>query len=245
MNAEFEQNGYLICRNVVGRNEVNAWMALYGFLTLGGRKVEYNPVAVNEPHLEPLLAIIAAYPAILDCVQSVFGPDIALYNKRFVVKDQHSRGEVFLHQDTPYHVGNMRKLSAFVALSPMNESNGGMFLYRTSHQFGYLGDAGELDSTVLPPECWFGSPILNPGDVLLMHSACWHGSSEHIAGPDRILADIIYAPADDPGCDELMRGKWLPRVRLTADMREKMFKRSRSSRLAGLQAENEKLRNNK
>ena len=66
-------------------------------------------------------------------------------------------------------------------------------------------------------------PALSAGDVVLMHSACWHESGANTCGVDRIMADIIYCHRDDPGLR-------IPRDR-------DLFKRSRVSRIKELQAQ--------
>ena len=243
LKENFERDGYAIVRGAVGRAQADLWRALWddwhdseaGF----GRKVNpFNPVAVDT--IPPGLEDMPAHPQLLDIVEAVFGPDIALYNHRFVVKDQHSREPVFLHQDTPYHVGWPTKASLFVALSEMHTGNGGLIFVRGSHRWGYLGDAGEISNDTLRERALSGTVTdgavsLTPGDAVLMHSACWHASLSHQGGDDRILADIIYQPANDPSGIKLLRGKWRcePQPWLRSG---KIFARSRTSRLAELQA---------
>jgi hypothetical protein len=196
----------------------------------GRRKVDrFNPVAVNETP-PPILAKMHQHPAILDVIEQAFGPDLALYNQRFVIKDHHSRGAVFPHQDSPYHVGWPNKASAFVPLSEVSSESGGMIFYPGTNQFGYLGDAGELNLDVLGSDWPSISPSLSPGDFVLMHSSTWHGSHPHTGGPDRVLADIIYQPADDPSGIALLRGQW--QTELFLQRRPDMFVRSRVSRLS-------------
>ena len=240
MNNEFEQNGYLLHRRLIDSDTVSAWAALYASLADPNRVPEFNPVAINDDRMQPLLSLITRHPAILDAVEEVFGPNIALYNQRFVVKDAKSRDAVFLHQDTPYHIGWPRKLSAFVALSESKMENGGLYLRRATHIWGYLGDAGELNPEVLGPNQWLNAIDMHPGDVLLMHSACWHGSYAHTEGPDRVLTDIIYQPADDPSGKKLMRGTWKTNDHIQDEQRANMFIRSRTSRLKELQEQLDK-----
>jgi len=235
MNRSFQDDGYYLARSVIHPVTVQAWADLYRSLADENRVPEYNPVAINQPQLQPLLSIIARNFDLLDVVQEIWGPNIALYNQRFVVKDKHSRGPVMWHQDTPYHIGFMNKCSAFVALSESSQRNGGLQLMRGTHKYGYLGDAGEINTDCKPDGCWISEHEMKPGDVLFMHSACWHCSPPHMDGPDRILADIIYQPADDPSGKELLRGEWKTHDRISEEMREKLFVRSRSMRLKELQ----------
>lgn len=214
----------------------SAWAVFHADKLASGRNVNrFNPVAVDEKPPEPL-ASMHRHPALLDVVGQVFGPDLALFNQRFVVKDAYSRGPVFLHQDFPYHIGWPNKASLFVPLSVAGPENGGVTFYPGTHHFGYLGDAGEIDPSILP-EVWPEfTPTLQPGDVALMNSLVWHRSGPHVRGPDRVLVDIIYQPADDPSGIALLRGKW--RTDLFLDRRDKqLFVRSRVTRLVEMQRE--------
>ena len=230
----FDKSGLMIFRGVLAPEVVASWRATYDRLGNPERKVEFNPVAVNDEALQPLLRLIATHPVILAAVSEIFGHDIALYNQRFIVKDKYARDSVFLHQDTPYHVGWPNKASAFVALSRVTAENGGLIFYPGSHRYGYLGDAGEIDrkwTDGMTPVC----PELTQGDFVLMHSALWHESHPNTNGIDRILADIHYQPTDDPSGKELLQGEWRTPFRMPPEMRDGALKRSRVSRLKELQ----------
>jgi hypothetical protein len=174
---------------------------------LPSRKADqFNPVEVAEDDdLHGLLSQLSEHPALLDFAEFIIGPDIGLYNQRFVVKDQHSRAAVPLHQDTPYHKGFPEKWSFFVALAEMTPYNGLLVVYQGSHQLGHLGDAGEIRADLAAGFRAVRFPMM-PGDVLAMHSSCWHESLAHTSGPDRLLADIILQPASDPSTVAVLRG---------------------------------------
>ncbi len=232
----FELTGLLVFKGAIATDAVASWRIAYDNLSNPDRTPEYNPVAVNEAALQPVLHLIATHPVILAAVTEIFGPDIALYNQRFIVKDKHARDPVFLHQDTPYHIGWPQKASAFVALSNVTAENGGLIFYPSTHKLGYLGDAGEINRELVRGE---GVGIeLSQGDFVIMHSALWHESGANTNGIDRILADIIYQPASDPSGIELLQGEWkttAPRIPLS--LRDKLLVRSRASRLRDLQTE--------
>lgn len=228
----FDDTGVLVFKNALPTDVVAGWRMQYDALSNPERVPEYNKVAVNDERLQPLLSLIAANPVILDAVEQVFGHDIALYNQRFIVKDKHARDVVFLHQDTPYHVGWPTKLSAFVALSRVMPENGGLIFYPGTHKYGYLGDAGEIRR-----EHWAGAsdcPELTQGDFVLMHSATWHESARNTNGIDRILADIIYQPANDPSGNQLLRGEWLV-DQMPESVRANLFVSSRTMRMREMQ----------
>jgi ectoine hydroxylase-related dioxygenase (phytanoyl-CoA dioxygenase family) len=235
----FDQAGIFIIRGAVPggilQEWLEAWDAFYATKLAENRKVNrFNPVAVDEIPPAPLSEIHKC-PAILDVIEQAMGADIALYNQRFVIKDHNSRGAVFLHQDYPYHFGWPFKASAFIALSQVNERNGGMFFYPGSHQFGYLGDAGEINPDILPPDWPKICPSLEPGDFVLMNSLTWHASGPHLEGCDRVLVDVIYQPAFDPSSVALLRGQWQTEIFLSDVQKRSIFNRSRSIRLKEMQ----------
>ena len=234
----FRQTGVFVIRQAISMDTIHEWQRVweqfYGTDLGGNRSVnKFNPVAVDETP-PPELAAMHRNPQLLDVIEQAFGPDIGLYNQRFVIKDYQSRGPVFLHSDFPYHLGWPNKASAFVPLSIVTPENGGMTFYPGTNQFGYLGDAGELNPEVLDKDWPVICPSLNPGDFVLMNSCTWHSSGPHVSGPDRVLADIIYQPADDPSSIDLLRGRWQTEIFLKR--RPDLFLRSRVTRLKELQS---------
>ena len=236
----FKKTGLFVIRKAIPAEQLAAWVksweSFYETELSGGRRINrFNKVSIDGV-TTPLLDDIHKSSALLDIVEQAFGPDIALYNQRFVIKDKHRTGDVFLHNDYPYHFGWPTKASAFVALSKIDSSNGKLYFYPGTHQFGYLSDAGELNPSVLGDNWPVLSPDLEPGDVVLMDSSTWHGSLPFSNGPDRIFADIIYQPADDPSGISLLRGEWQTEIFLDRD-KSQLFKRSRASRIGEMQAE--------
>lgn len=65
-------------------------------------------------------------------------------------KDKENVKKVVLHNDIDYMAGASEAYSFFFALTDANPSNGGLIIYPATHNFGSLGDAGELNADVLP-----------------------------------------------------------------------------------------------
>ena len=233
----FERDGVVIVRDVFDKQRMEALLQMWKDYAISTQRTinRWNPVEWEiDYHMPMALAYLYLEERLLDAVETVIGPNICLYNRRFVVKDVHATGPVHLHQDSCYHKGNLNKLSAFVPLTQMTPANGGLNFYLGSHKMGFLGDAGAIareHATMF--ECI--SPVLNPGDVALMHSHCWHDSGPNTTSEDRVIADIHYQPSDDPTGVALLRGKWLTDVRMPYGLRTQPFERSRVSRLKELQ----------
>ena len=236
----YTQTGVFVVTSAFPTDAVGPWLSSWSDFyqsRLTERQVyRFNPVAVTEEPPENLKAIYRN-SRLLDIAERIFGPDIALYNFRILIKDKHSRGPVFRHQDLCYHTGHMDRASFFVPLSRANRSNGALTFVLGTHHFGYLGDAGEILDDVLDRDWPTLSPELSPGDLVVMHSALWHESGPHSQGEDRVMADICLQPAFDPSGIEILRGKATTEYRIPEALRGKVFKRSRVSRLAELQSQ--------
>jgi len=244
LNVElYREAGVFILRRALPTATVQNWQSalqvFYATTLAAGRKVyASNPVAVSEA-LPRELAAVHRHEKLLDIAETIHGADIALYNQRLLVKDQHGRAAVFTHQDFAYQTGWPDKTSVFVPLDPADADNGGMIFYPGTHHYGYLGDAGEISSdsfSSLPTFC----PRLEPGDVVLMHPFTWHESGPHRHGPDRATVQIYYQPSDDPSGTALLRGQWRTEIFIGDPRPERLFRRSRVGRLREMQAEIDK-----
>lgn len=208
----YDKYGIYIMRNVIPNDVIiewqQEWKVFYEENLANGRDVhQANPVALKE-QLPIKLAKMYRNEILINVAKQIHGENIALYNHRFVIKDKFSLDKVFLHQDSCYHLGYLNKCSFFVPLSYVDELNGGLSFYLGSHKCGYLGDAGEIDPTSFPFSFEKITPILNPGDFVIMNSHTWHESGPNISKVDRILADIHYQPSNDPTSKELLCGEW-------------------------------------
>lgn len=208
----FRAAGIFIMRNAIAKDVIEQWQATWlefqATRLHDNRDVNpANPVALSE-QLPPPLAYMYRNPVFIETMRQVLGEHIALYNHRFVIKDRFSTGKVFLHQDSCYHVGNLNKCSLFVPLSKVNRDNGGLTFHVGSHQLGFLGDAGEINPEKFDMHWPTVTPELQAGDFVIMHSSLWHESGPNTSGVDRILADTIVQPADDPTGKELLCGEW-------------------------------------
>lgn len=210
--AVFRKTGVFVVRNAIARDVVDAWVSewkvFHATILEKGRDVNRaNPVSLNE-QLPERLAHMYREPVFAQTLKAIMGDHIALYNHRFVIKDALSPNKVFLHQDSCYHAGNLNKCSVFVPVSRVDKDNGGLTFHVGSHRLGVLGDAGEIDPTSFDVQWPTVTPELMPGDFVVMDSRLWHESGPNLSGIDRIMADMIMQPADDPTGQELLCGEW-------------------------------------
>jgi ectoine hydroxylase-related dioxygenase (phytanoyl-CoA dioxygenase family) len=239
LNDCYKRDGVVVVRSALDIKKAYRWARAWAeFIDDHSRDpAQYHPTEwLIDDSMPEILRNIYKCDQILYLVELLLGPDICMYNKRFVVKDSTFTRAVPLHQDCGYHRGHFKKLSAFVPLTTMTPENGGLSFVLRSQEFGYLGDAGYIDEGLID-EMGLSvySPTVFPGDVVLMHSSVWHKSGERTDGPDRVLADIHYQPADDPSGVELVRGQWRTPFRYNEHMRSAPFTSSRMMRLAAFE----------
>ena len=236
----YRETGFFVVRRLIPEDQIREWQLewdrFYMEKLADKRNVDrFNPVNVNE-QLSPKLAEIHKCSQLLDVMQLIY-PDLALFMQRFVIKDQNSRDPVFIHQDFCYDYGWPEKTTVFIPLSVSNKDNGGISFYPGTHHFGYLGDAGEINSEIISADWPLVCPSLEPGDIAMIHTCTWHCSPPHVRGPDRIVTQATFQPASDPSSVALLRGKWQTKYRLCGISRDKFFVRSRVSRLRELQGQ--------
>lgn len=208
----YTETGVFIIRNAIPIDEILNLQSIWNeyFYNLNkneSRNIDLNnPVNFNE-NLPEGLNNFWKSGSIQSISKDIYGDNVALYNHRIVMKDKKSDQSIFLHQDYPYHIGFHEKCSLFVPLFNCGLENGGMTYYLGSHQYGYLGDAGEIDESKFHQ--WLKiTPELNAGDIVVMNSLVWHKSGPNFSKKDRVLFDIIIQPSNDPSGIELITGEW-------------------------------------
>lgn len=217
-----------------------AWNSFYSLIASTRKINPRNPAIIYEA-LPEILAQLYKHPVLLDIVEKVHGPDIALYFHRFLVKDKSHPDALFMHQDFGYNTGWPDKISVFVPMNTIGPENGGMIFYPGTHEYGFLGDIGDLTPEALAPDMPSICPTVEPGDTILMHQFTWHGSGPFHSGPERGLAQVTYQPANDPTGIELLRGSWQVDRVTGPYVNDKIFKRSRIQRLQEMQAQLDKI----
>lgn len=175
---------------------------------------------------------------IQDIAKKLFNGETGWDFVRIVRKDDENREPIFLHQDVSYQMGSGNSYSLFIALTPIHPDNGGIRVHLGTHQLGYLGDAGELNSNALPEGLPILQPNLSPGDALIMHSAAWHESGRNNEGSDRVYLELHLVSSESPysrgNICGFKQSSWAFNGDLiTRDMNQ-LFTKSRSQRLKAL-----------
>ena len=161
----------------------------------------------------PMMAKIAAIPAVLDAVQSILGPNLLVWSCELFIKEPSTRKIVSWHQDLTYWgMGETDdQMTAWIALSPATPQSGCMKFVAgshnnrivahrdTFHEDNLLSRGQEIAVEV--DEASATDIVLQPGQMSLHHGRMFHASGPNSSGDRRIGCAIRYVT---PGVKQLV-----------------------------------------
>lgn len=228
--------GFFVLRAGIGKENAERYLHTYRELSAQGvlKRSEFHSTEVKISHVDhfddlPKLAELQnVWP-------HLYGGIVGTSFKRILAKAADSPNPVILHQDICYQYGETEQYSFFMALTECGLTNGGLKFYPGTHKLGYLGDAGTLNPEILPDGLPVCSPVLYPGDVVMMHSSTWHFSDAFVSGNERIYIELHVLDGNSPFSRETIAGTPTNGWKVDYDpvMREdaNFFVRSRSQSL--------------
>jgi chlorinating enzyme len=139
----YRREGYLIYKQpVLPEDKFNALRAYFDKL-LADLPASERPEAMDVPHfMNPELNKWAMDDAILDLVEPITGPDIALFSTHFICKPKGNGKRVPWHEDSAYWKGKiepMEVVTVWLALDPSLKENGCMMVIPGTHRTGHKG----------------------------------------------------------------------------------------------------------
>jgi hypothetical protein len=200
----------------------------------------------HKPHLLFTgLADLVRHPRILDTVEDLYGPDLLCWSSSFFIKEQESPAFVSWHQDSTYWgLSRPDVVTAWVAFTPANESNGAMQVIPGSHHRDQIPHRDTFakhnlltrgqEVAVDVDERQAVRLDLRPGEMSLHHVRLVHGSPPNTSDDRRIGFAIRYIPtsvsqvAGDEDSATLVRGEdryghFAPEPRPRADLEPGML----------------------
>lgn len=163
-----------------------------------------NRTQLNYPHVIFRFAdALVRHPRILDAVEAVLGPDLMVWGATFFIKEPHTRNYVSWHQDLRYWgLDSEDQVSAWLALSPVTESNGCMRFVPGSHRGEMVrhrdtySDCNVLtrgqEADIRIDESNTVKAELAPGQISLHHGKLLHASGPNHSHERRIGLTINY-----------------------------------------------------
>ena len=169
---------------------------------------EVNAESRNNLHLSfEFLDALAHNPVIVDAMEDLIGPDIALWASVMFIKEPSSKHYVSWHQDATYMgMDDVNFPTPWIALSPSNLETGCMTMISGSHRQEIrehedtfaehnILTRGQVIAEV--DESKGVDLILEPGEMSIHHGAIIHGSKPNKSQQRRIGFSLqSYMPPD-------------------------------------------------
>ncbi len=190
--GQFRREGYLVFKEQVLPAAKFIALKSYFETVLAQLPASERPEAMDVPHfLHPKLLEWAFDDAILDLMQPIVGPDIALFSTHFICKPKGNGRRVPWHEDSAYWKGLIEPMeicTVWLAIDPSRKENGCMMVIPRTHTEGRAGfsDYGEVDAAknVFPTEILKSQrddskrvPVeLEPNQCSLHDARIMHGS---------------------------------------------------------------------
>jgi ectoine hydroxylase-related dioxygenase (phytanoyl-CoA dioxygenase family) len=155
--------------------------------------------------LFPWAAALVRHKRILDCVESLIGPDIMVFHTTVWLKEPYSETFVPWHQDATYFgLAPFEHVTAWVALTDSTPENGCVQIIPHSHSTGQRPHFDQPDpKAMLSRGQTLADPIdesravgleLAAGDVSFHHTLAFHRSGINRTDQRRIGIGVSYIP---------------------------------------------------
>ena len=185
----YRTEGYLIRRQPLFPKDKFEGLKHYFENLLAALPEGQRPESMDVPHfVHPELFEWLFAPEVLDLVEPILGPDLALFSSHFICKPKGDGRRVPWHEDSAYWKGQldpMDVVTVWLAIDPSIEANGCMRVIPralhgyseyepvdpTKNVFAIQIKAGQFD-----PEKAV-SVVLNPGECSLHDARIIHGSN--------------------------------------------------------------------
>lgn len=188
----YRDEGYLIYRDQVLSGEKFSGLKKCFEKILGDLPSEVRPESMDVPHFaHPELFEWLFDDQVLDLVEPILGPDIALFSSHFICKPQGNGKRVPWHEDSAYWRGQLDPMdvcTVWLAIDPSRRENGCMQVIPRTHNTGRLGfsdyDPVDTAKNVFPTEITkvqrdeskAVAIELEPGQASLHDGRIMHGS---------------------------------------------------------------------
>lgn len=208
--AFYRREGYLLPTEKVFPDR--KFQALKGHFEelLARWPVDQRPEGMDVPHFaDPSLMEWLLADEVLDLVEPIIGPDIALFSSHFICKPKGDGKRVPWHEDSAYWktmLSPMEVVTVWLAIDPSTPSNGCMYVIPHTHNTGRKGfsDYDPVDpaknvfnieitpnqrNDALAVPC-----VLEPGQCSLHDGRLMHGSAANTSDLRRCGYTMRYMP---------------------------------------------------
>ena len=204
----YQREGYLVYRDQVFSQDQFTGLKSYFETLLDALPAEFRPEAMDVPHFaHPELFRWLFDDQVLDLVEPILGPDIALFSSHFICKPKGNGKRVPWHEDSAYWrdmINPMEVCTVWLAIDPSRRENGCMQVIPRTHNTGNLGfsDYAPVDTArnVFPTEITSiqrdeskaEAIELEPGQASLHDGRIMHGSEPNVSNLRRCGYTMRY-----------------------------------------------------
>ena len=207
LKKEYDKNGYAIVRSAIDPELVSEvenhvhWLS-EKYPDTRPEAFHHN-LLVNDPFIHHLLDS----EKILDVIESIIGPDIALFGAHYIAKKPHDGKPVGWHQDGSYWpLEPMEVVSVWLAGTDSNVENACMRVIPGTQNKKMLSPSQMinldtedyvLDLAIDPKQIDDSQAVdieLNAGDISIHNPAIVHGSNSNVSNRWRIGLTLRYIP---------------------------------------------------
>ena len=140
---QYMDEGYLVYPEKVFSDEKFTRLKDHFEAKLASLPAGVRPETMDVPHFtDPALFEWLFADEVLDLVEPILGPDIALFASHFICKPKGDGRKVPWHEDSFYWKGMldpMEVVTVWLAIDPSTEENGCMFVKPRTHRVGRKG----------------------------------------------------------------------------------------------------------
>jgi hypothetical protein len=168
-----------------------------------------GPLQGNLRHkthlLFPWLDEIVHHQKVVDAIEDLYAPDLLSWTTNFFIKEKQDPAFVSWHQDSTYWgLSKPDVVTAWVALTPSNESNGAMAFIPGTHTSDQIPHRDTFaknnlltrgqEVAVDVDERQAVTVVLEPGEISVHHVRVIHGSPANPSPDRRIGFAVRYIP---------------------------------------------------
>lgn len=222
IKAKYDRDGYAIVRGVIEQALIEEARAHVEWL------IEENPDLPPEGldtflvGDDPFWLRLVSDPRLVDCVEPILGPNIALFASHYIAKPPKTGKAVGWHQDGSYWpLQPMEVATVWLALDEVDAGNGCMYVLpgTQNERLRTTDEMHDAKGTVLGNELDMSSfdvttltnIELDSGDVSIHQPAIVHGSNANTSDRWRRGLTIRYIPTSTEVTNWEHPGPWLMR----------------------------------
>jgi ectoine hydroxylase-related dioxygenase (phytanoyl-CoA dioxygenase family) len=207
LKKEYDKNGYAIVRDVIESELVSEVKSHVQWLSK--KYPDIRPEAFHHNLLvhDPFIHHLLDSEKLLDVIEAIIGPDIALFGAHYIAKKPHDGKPVGWHQDGSYWpLEPMEVVSVWLAGTDSTTENACMRvipgtqdikMLKPSEMINLNTEDYVLDLAIDPKQIDESDAVdieLNAGDISIHNPAIVHGSNSNVSNQWRIGLTLRYIP---------------------------------------------------